>query len=305
MNLFERGLKTLELESKKWSIGDPRIGIVTAGDKNVFRGIQSLFASIKNKINFLCYDLGLTSEQIKWCTNNNLPLKPMSSLSEFLKIQTKLIKIDKGWFSYAKPWVIQDSPFEYTVWVDTDCVVVGDLTQADLIINKRTFFVEHFCTACDTNKPYLYECLPVKANLTTCPIVNAGVFGIHKKDVQDLVVNKWQYLIDLCIQNSKLKKTCDFYWDEGMLNWSLQKDNSIELITNCFLYNWPGNITLQEKLLKDKANKIPSIFAPINFGPSLFFLNLLKNSTDKYIVHFASGETNIPKYFNCFSSTDA
>jgi hypothetical protein len=299
MNLFENGLRVLDAKSKKWFMNDSSIGIVTAADENVFRGLQALFTSVKNKINFLCYDLGLTAEQKKWCTENNLPLKDLSFLESFLKVRAELVKTEQRWFSYVKPWVVCDSPFEYTIWLDTDCIVVGDLTQAELIVNKQTFFVENFCTICTKNLPYLYEQHPVEADLSTWKPVNAGVFGVCKKDIQELVIDKWQYLIGLCAQDPKLKKTCDFYWDEGMLNWALQKNNSLDLITHSFLYNWPGDCILAEKTIKDKRNNVPSVFAPINLGPSLFFLNLLKNSEDKFVVHFASGDVReAPKYFS-------
>ena len=50
MNLFEHGLNLLENKSKKWTIADLSIGIVTAADKNVFQGLQALFVSVKNLV---------------------------------------------------------------------------------------------------------------------------------------------------------------------------------------------------------------------------------------------------------------
>jgi hypothetical protein len=294
MNLFEYGLKLLETKSKKWTINDCSIGIVTAADKNVFQGLQALFTSVKNKVNFLCYDIGLTAEQKSWCFKNNLQLKNISFPTNFTEL--------KGWMSYTKPWVVADSPFEYTIWLDTDCIVVGDLTQAELISNKRTFFVEHFLKYYPPNSNYLYEQYPVKANITDWKYINAGVFGVHKKDVEDLIINKWQTLINVCLIDSKIKQTCDLYWDEGSLNWSLQRDNSVEFVTNNHLYNWPGDYDIIEKQKKDQVNKVPCLLAPIVSGPSLFFDKLLEQSTDKFVVHFATGESlKKPKYFNVWS----
>jgi hypothetical protein len=294
MDIFEHGLNLLEIKSKKWTITDFSVGIVTAADKNVFRGLQALFVSVKNKINFLCYDIGLTTEQKNWCERNNLQLKSLAFPSDLTKLN--------GWMSYTKPWVIADSPFEYTIWLDTDCVVVGDLTQAELIFRKRTFFVEHFLKQYPANLNYLYEQRPVKADTKNWNYINAGVFGIHKKDIEDLIVNKWQFLINVCIQDSKIKQTCDMYWDEGSLNWSLQKDNSLDFITNNHSYNWPGDYDIIEKQKKDQVNKIPCLFAPVIYGPSLFFDKLLEQSTDKFIIHFATGESSKkPKYFNVWN----
>ena len=294
MNLFEHGLNLLENKSKKWTIADLSIGIVTAADKNVFQGLQALFVSVKNKINFLCYDIGLTAEQKIWCQKNNLHLKNLT-------FPTNLTKFN-GWMSYTKPWVVVDSPFEYTVWLDTDCVVVGDLSKADLILNKQTFFVEHFLKRYPPNSNYLYEQHPVKADLNNWKYINAGVFGIHKKDVEDLIINKWQFLINRCLQNSKIKQTCDLYWDEGSLNWSLQKDDSLNLITNNHLYNWPGDYDVLEKQKKDQMMKVSCLLAPVIYGPSLFFDKLLQQSENKYIIHFASGESlKKIKYFNVWN----
>lgn len=294
MNLFEHGLNLLENKSKKWKIANPSIGIVTAADKNVFQGLQALFVSVKNKINFLCYDIGLTAEQKVWCQKNNLHLKNLT-------FPTNLTKFN-GWMSYTKPWVVVDSPFEYTVWLDTDCVVVGDLSKADLILNKQTFFVEHFLKRYPPNSNYLYEQYPVKADLNNWKYINAGVFGIHKKDVENLIINKWQFLINVCLQDSKIKQTCDLYWDEGSLNWSLQKDNSLNLITNNHLYNWPGDYDVLEKQKKDQVNKVSCIHASVACGSSLFFNNLLSQTNNQFVIHFATGESlKKPKYFNVWN----
>jgi hypothetical protein len=104
----------------------PRTEPVTATDSNTFIGVQTLFSSIKNKINFLCYDLGLKEEEIAWCKENNLELK---------KIELPGCKHIKKWQTYVKPWLVDDSPFEYTVWIDSDCVVVGDLSKSKFIQN--------------------------------------------------------------------------------------------------------------------------------------------------------------------------
>lgn len=280
--LFKFGLDFLDNNYPKWNLSSKFYSVVTAADSNVFPGLLSLFYSLKNKIPFVCYDIGLSDEEKKYCSSIGIRLKDI----EFPQVLKKL----KNWQFYLKPWIIEDSDSLYTLWIDTDCVVTGDLSQADLIKNKQTFFVKTCLSSkhLKTNNAKLYEKYPV-ANLDL-PSINSGVFGINKKDIEWFVVSKWQYLIRKSIEEGFTDLLV--YQDEGALNWSLQETNASYLITHDWSYNkqtcYNTNFIYEEKLLDHVINPLR---VPRCITSSSFFKTLLSVATENEIkiAHFSTG----------------
>jgi len=286
-NIFINGLKFLSKITPKYKLDDNDIGFVTAGDANVFGGIQVIFNCLKDKVNFICYDIGLTDSQKKWANENGLNLIPFD-------VEESIKKIDK-WQTYLKPFYINKSPYEYTVWIDTDCVPIGDFSKSEFIINKKTFFIQHWLKQIHlrSNKQELYDIFPVDSS--NHKFINAGVFGINKKQNQELLKN-WMSLITSGINDSKiLNYFCN--WDEGALNWSLEKDSTNKYVYNDYRYNcFSEFLPVLQSAKLDMYEQTVYLFDKV-CSPELFFAKLLQKK-DVFIYHFSTCMQNNKKYWS-------
>lgn len=291
MNLYKYGLNFLQKATPKYDLKSSTIGVITATDSNTFIGVQTLFSSIKDKINFLCYDLGLKEEEIAWCKENNLELK---------KIELPGCKHIKKWQTYVKPWLVDDSPFEYTVWIDSDCVVVGDLSKSKFIQNKESFFIKHWIQQkyLTKNSKFLYLNHPVEN--PSCNYVNAGVFGINKSLNQD-ILDKWKFLLETGFKD---KEFLDLIvnWDEGGLNWALQNKDNFKYIHNDYRYNGYASFLIDVSRHNFSIYEQKILTLDKSASPSLFFKHVLDKSKDFFILHFSTCMENKKKYWGAWAS---
>jgi hypothetical protein len=286
--IIEDNLVVLEKYAPSYNLNCSSLGIITAGDSNVFAGIQILHASIKNKINFVCYDIGFTQKQREWARSNNLIIKSIDIPETHRKIHR--------WQTYLKPWFLDDSPFEYTLWIDSDCITVGNLSLMEQIKERKTFFSQHWIkqNLLRKNSDELYKKFPAK--LSSMPYVNAGAFGINKL-THSLLIKDWKMMLNEGIVNDRQILKYVVQDDEGALNWAIQKHCVQDDIKNDHRYNCFSAfehshknefmITYQQKVL---------ILKGCNFLPQIFFRKILQDQ-ESYILHFSTCMNHKGKYW--------
>jgi hypothetical protein len=278
-----KNLQYLTDNLPSYSIDDKSIGVVTGSDTNTFEGLQVLFYSLKGKISFLCYDLGLTDKELDWCRKENISIKQCPTI--FTKNKPK------HWQTYTKPWLVQDSPFEYTIWFDTDCIVVGDLTKADLINNKQTFFTKHWIhpdIVVKNGKP-IYKTFPVAEKSTY--YINAGVFGINKH-THGSILRDWIKILSGCLQDEGLIKHLAS-GDEGGLHWSLQNNGDLSLIVDDYRYNMCSAV---HRSHINKHTIQPFFVSGISFNSIKFFETCCKQK-EAFVLHFSTCLEHKQKYW--------
>lgn len=278
-------LNYLSNKLHKWAIEDSSIGIITAADHNVFVGLQVLYASIKNKVNFICYDLGLTKSQLEWCKDNKLKIVPLSN--------KELLQEIPNWQTYCKPLAFRASPFEYSVWIDTDCIIVGDLSNLNHIANRETFFTKHWVESgrIVKNKPTIYEKYPV--DFIEDMQINAGVIGLNANHyLSNKILTDWLNIITTCASDPSFLSNFSA-WDEGILLWAIQHNNAYELIETEEKYNNYAAIG------KSPFDGFCIQNTPV-FSPSAFtykFFEQISAINHGGILHFSSCMKNDNKYW--------
>jgi len=285
---FDSSLGILEKYAPKFDLNVDGLGIITAGDSNVFDGIKVLHSSIKHKINFICYDIGFTEQQKSWAAKNQLTIRPFPV--------TDAIKSVDKWQTFLKPWFVENSPFEYTIWIDSDCIVTGDLSTSELIQSRQTFFVQHWINQKflrrSSNK--LYETHPVAS--LDLPYVNAGVFGINKKTHQS-IIDDWKMLIDTSFNRNKQLLLYIVNHDEGALNWAIQRNNAGDCIVDDYRYNCYSTFASSHKreLLSSYHQKV-FVLEGSNSFPQIVFRKILQNP-EPFILHYSTRMDNKGKYW--------
>jgi hypothetical protein len=117
-----------------------------------------------NSTHLLVVDFGMSTEMAKWAGENVDSLADMSTAKA------------KGWF--IKPIAMMNTPFDKTVWIDTDCEVVGNLDRIfNQIVGDKLNMV--------LDRPWS------KKFGTT--MYNSGVVGFHRKPA---ILAKWAAYVD-------------------------------------------------------------------------------------------------------------
>lgn len=286
MKVYDFGLNYLEKHAPVYNVQDHDVGIVTATDSNTFIGVKTLFYSIKDKINFVCYDLGMSSDELNWCKENGL---------HTIKFDIKIPLIDK-WQTFLKPFIIQQSPYNYTLWIDSDCIVTKDLSLSSVIQNRETFFTRHWINPkhVKKNNKKLYELYPVEGE---SEYINAGVIGFNKSHDLD-ILEQWIHLINIGIYD--VTGTIRSYLamhDEGALTWALRKTNKGYRIINDYRYNLYCEFLRNSHAVDNITDfyDTPIQQLPDYVMPSRFFKKVLES--DAFVCHFSTCMINSNKYW--------
>lgn len=187
-------------------------GIITATDANYFPGCHLLLSSVATQVPVCVVDLGLTLPQRRLCQRLGYICDPDLVMPEQVP----------GWQTWNKPFFIAQSPFRYSLWLDADCLVVGDLAPLFAAIRQEPLLVRHW--ECPfyafSNYAELYRRFPVRRRLTPEQIPNAGVIGLALPRDQELL-RTWQFLVQQAATEPTVRGWICWY-DEGALHWSLE-----------------------------------------------------------------------------------
>jgi hypothetical protein len=195
------------------------IGVLTAADAGYFPGVQLLSASLGQAVPLAIVDLGFSVKQRQWCQSQGRHLVS----SPTLRISREL----HMWQSWNKPFYVRDSPFQQTLWIDSDCVVVGDLSSLGREVERGPFVVEHWVEPyVQPNHEDLYRRFPVSLRLPPGKGFNAGVIGLDiVRDAE--LLNLWCWLVTLAADDPEARSLVTWF-DEGALHWALQAARRID-----------------------------------------------------------------------------
>lgn len=213
-------------------------GIVTAADANAFRDLQFLIRSIQQQeatYPMVVYDLGLTANQRDWIQEAGI--RCMSFPTEDSPIRR--VKKMGWWQSWLKPFYLFHAPFDRVLWIDTDCTVLGDLSEAFEVIRQGPLLVRDSTDVRTENDPRLYSFLKVPTDAQVSGIsVNAGVVGLCKHRDKCLL-NAWGYGVQWIADNPDKQKLVAWV-DQGILLWAILTNSIQNQIRDDLRWNQPS-----------------------------------------------------------------
>lgn len=191
--------------------------------RQVFPGFQILAHTLKG-IPVTLIDLGLLPAQRAWCNERGIPL---------MTAELKMPAPVKGWQIWNKPFYLEASPYEDTLWMDCDTCAPGSVVPLLESIDAGPLILRHWDEAYDyPNDESLYDLFPTRTRFANKRLLNAGVLGIRKsRDLRADWFLTWRDMVLKSIGSAKLRSLISYY-DEGALIWALEATASVELITN-------------------------------------------------------------------------
>ncbi len=206
-------------------------GIMSSANESSFIGFQLLYSSIITQCNCLVclIDQGINIDQRIWCykQENLLLITPDINVLKFVDERSK----------WNKPYFMIFSPFQKTLWIDPEIIVLGNLSQLFNMISDNPVFV---VTKDKIEKNDLFfSRMPGKVNIPYASVYpTTAVFGLDlHRDLS--IVYDWILAIENATANPKLESTTRRL-DSAALAWSLAKHNSVNVNINMIssVWNW-------------------------------------------------------------------
>jgi hypothetical protein len=230
---MNRLTKLLELCLKRW----PRLpvqsneGIVTATDDLSFIGFQLLYSSIvvRHACPVAVIDLGMRDEQRAWC-NAQKSLMLISPNLSALKF-----KGEEGWEKWNKPYFIMYSPFQKTLWLDPETMVVNDLTQLFGLMDDGPVIVNTKEEIDDGD--WFFSRMPGDVQVPySCCYPSTAVLGLDMgRDF--FLLREWMWVLENVVTDAKLQAASKRF-DSAALAWGLAKHDKMDMTMDNPAWNW-------------------------------------------------------------------
>ena len=196
-------------------------------------------------------------------------------------------KLGAHWKPYYKPYYMLQSPYDYTLWIDADAVVLKELDEIFAKINDGIFFTtDYFAPETCLNDSRLYEEYSAPVPLEHENIaINTGVLGYHfPRDKH--IFEKWFKNVNIVNKNPHLKNYIKLY-DQGVFIWTMRETGNIGDIHTDPKYNYPAKRNLYEyhENKFDYDYKWPSPDMPKMGGDIID--NIKLDNPNAVIAHFA------------------
>jgi lipopolysaccharide biosynthesis glycosyltransferase len=164
------------------------------------------------------------------------------------KEKTVLAKKGKRqWPLWICPFLIQNSPFTKTLWLDCDLIILRNLEKLFQKLDTGPFFTpENLAPNVTANKAALYKLLPIKHTIDeNKALINAGVSGWHlTRDKK--ILNDYANVVKKAFENEDIKNAISWH-DQGSLIWAILNTGSEKRIAT----DWTWNLCVKHTKIKE------------------------------------------------------
>ncbi len=207
-------------------------GILTGADSGFFAGSRLLYRSVREHVEwpFMLFDQGLTAEERKVGTADGMIIRDLPELPSRQRLRDARER--QLWI---KPFLIGACPFTHVLWIDSDAVVLRNLTEAFVLATKGfTVFRELHWPEGTPNPLPLYLRFPTAARPSGI-VLNAGVIFCHPRR-DDGICNAWRWLARHAIEDREVAKLIRWH-DQGCLIWALHTAGRLSAVSDDTRWN--------------------------------------------------------------------
>lgn len=207
-------------------------GVMSATDEWSFVGFQLLYSSliVRHKCPVCVIDLGMNADQRAWCRNQPglMLVSPNLCALKFTG--------EQDWGKWNKPYFLTYSPFQKTLWLDPDTMVIDDLTQMFCLMRDGPV-VFKTDEEIDPNDWFFARMpggvgVPPNAFYPTTSVLG---LDMHR---DFYLVSEWMWVVENVVTNSKLEASAKRF-DSAALAWGLAKHSANKWAMKNPAWNWP------------------------------------------------------------------
>ena len=243
-------------------------GIVTATDSHHFIGLQMLYSTLMmtHECKVAVCDLGMDKRQLSWCSRQR-NLIVMGSMLD--KLRTNQQMRSPKW---NKPYALYVSPFEKSLWMDADTVVLDDLEKLFDILEREPVVFSGKEEITPDNAFFMR--MPEQISTPYWSYYpNTAVLGINR--ARDFwLLRDWLYAIELIESNHKIFSAARHY-DASALGWALAKNDRLGLAMENTIYNFSSQI--------GRLHNLPLVYG----SPHEMLASMKSDFPIAHVVHFS------------------
>jgi len=197
----------------------------------MFIGFQLLYCSIaeRHECQVAVIDLGMTLSQRDWCRKQKNLMVIEPRLTHMMKFVHTY-----NWQKWNKPYYFLLSPFERTLWLDADTMVLFDIDKLFTSLETGPFL----CSTCrPIQDEWMFQRMPHHVSLPNYACYpSTAVIGIDcQRDFW--LVRDWMWAVENI--SEKVKMNCPGYdYDMRALAWSLGVNNAFNIVSENMAWNW-------------------------------------------------------------------
>lgn len=230
---MNRLTKLLDLCLKRWPrlAMKPKQGIMSATDDLSFIGFQLLYSSVavRHNCSFAVVDIGMRDDQLAWCKRQKglMVITPNRSALKF--------EGEDGWEKWNKPYFIMYSPFQQTLWLDPETIVLDDLTQLFGMLEDGPVIVNTKEEIDDND--WFFSKMPgdVKVPWSACYPTTAVVGFDATRDFY--LLREWMWVVENIVTDAKLQ-AASRRLDSAALAWGMAKHEMMDVAIESPAWNW-------------------------------------------------------------------
>jgi hypothetical protein len=186
-----------------------------------------LLHSLKTREKVYVVDLGLMSAD-----KNDIA----AAGGEVIQHQWQLPETCQARVVWEKPFYLLDCPADDILWLDADCMVVGNL--APLWESDPMVVAYEGDQPAGENRAALYDQFPVQKRLPTTSMFSTAVMRWSKESLQSPLAVAWRQMVQMAGNEVHVRKLI-MAADEGALMWAAAKIGNHGLISHNTGWNRP------------------------------------------------------------------
>lgn len=195
-----------------------RRGVLTAADAGYFDQLQMMCDSLRavDGPTVTVFNTGLAPNQL----DRLLRMETVEVLPEpRLVSHLAPLRWDAKASTWLKPLWMFHSPYEDTLWIDADCIVLQPLDEVWELLDTGPFAVRDG-HQWSRNPDGLYRELPVPSERIPQDVANAGVVGLRRTRDSELLA-AWGFGVQFVADPDH--RALSAYQDQGMFNWAIHR----------------------------------------------------------------------------------
>lgn len=223
-------------------------GVLTAANNAFWRTLHALVRScLAQQVPIAVCDHGLSDSHRNWLIASGAKVLPGTHA---YTRPLKEIAVDHKNFNpkappeaWWKPLVCLDSPFDETIWIDADAILLRGADEMFAAIDEGPWLTRDWWIV-SSRAAGLYESLlkaanvPKPSNFPECVWVNSGVFGFRRGDAW---LNGWRDMCQRITSQPKLLEHCRCRDQSALACWLAENQDKAPRYIEDNRWNFPAN----------------------------------------------------------------
>lgn len=231
-------------------------GVLTAANDAFWRTLHALVRGCqREQVDIAVVDHGLSEVNRQWLVENGVAL--LDCKHEYERDLAAIASGHRGHpkappEAWWKPLVCQSSPFDHTIWIDADAILLRGAAEMFAALEQGPWLTRDWWIKSD-RVPSLYAALCKKIygrlppDFPECCWVNSGVFGFNRGDAW---MDGWRKMCQRITGDSRLLAECRCRDQSALAAWLAGNPKDAPRYIEDSGWNYPANGMMSHEAMR-------------------------------------------------------